>query len=388
MTEKTINNTKATIAICSIAFLTLASSATSPALAVIGNNFPEASDEAIASIATLDTICSVPFTILTGLLLGRFVKFRAMTFIGLLITFIGGISPYFASSITQVLIGRAILGIGKGLTVPITTTITLSIFKGEDVSKQFSRNSMATNCGAILFQLVGGFLADISWNLPFSVYFLVLPTIVVAYFFLPEPSENVQTALQSVKGFNISKIFTKHVFFWSVIHALYMLWFYAYVTQTSGIIIGDGFGDSTTAAIVLSLFTLIGVYGGYSFHKIRRCLGVKTMTLGFVVNSFSFLALAFCKDLPSYILFSCTFGFGYGLLQPAMNYFLGIGLDKDYRAACISVSTIISSIGSFGSSYAVKYSKILFDSDWDRLPFVIGAVFFMALGVLFIFSRK
>ena len=85
--EDKIKRTKAMIAVCAIAFLTLVSSATSPALAVIGDNFPEASPEAVASIATLDTLTSVPFTILTGLLLGRFVKYRAMTFIGLIISF-------------------------------------------------------------------------------------------------------------------------------------------------------------------------------------------------------------------------------------------------------------------------------------------------------------
>ncbi len=379
--------TKATISICAIAFLSLVSSATSPALAVIGQNFPEASSEAIASIATLNTITSVPFTIISGLVLGRKVKFRTATFIGLFFSLLGGILPFFATTITEVLVGRAILGIGSGISAPVITCLVLSLFKGDDISKQFSRNSMATNIGAVIFQMLGGILCNYNWKLPFAVYFLVIPVMVIAFFWLPEPKEAVSTGLQNVKGFNLSHIITKHVLFWAITHALYMLWFYAYVTQTSGIIVRNGYGNSTVAAVVLSLFTLIGVLGGGSFHKIQKKIGVKAMTLGFAINGISFLALAFADNIVVYTIFSLTFGFGYGLLQPAVSYFLGIGLDDNYRAASISVSTIISSIGSFGSSYAVKYSKILLNTDWERTPFAVGCVFFLALGLLFVFIK-
>ncbi len=385
---KTINEkNKAVASICAIAFLTLVSSATSPALAVIGKNFPEASSEAIASIATLSTLTSVPFTIISGLLLGRKVKFRTATFIGLFFTLLGGVMPFFATNVTEILIGRAVLGIGSGISTPVITCLVLSLFKGDDISKQFSRNSMATNIGAVIFQMLGGILCNYSWKLPFAVYFIVLPVMVIAFMWLPEPKESATTGLQSVKGFDLSKIITKHVMFWSIVYALYMLWFYTYVTQTSGIIVNNGYGDSTVAAVVLSLFTLIGVLGGGLFHKIQKKIGVKSMTLGLCMNGVSFIFLALSRDLVAYSIFSLTFGFGYGLLQPAVDYFMGIGLDDDYRAASISVSKIVSSLGSFGSAYAVKYSKIIFHTTWDRTPFVVGSVFFILLGLIFVFIK-
>ncbi len=385
---KTISDkNKAIASICAVTFLTLVSSATSPALAVIGKNFPEASSEAVASIATLNTLTSVPFTIISGLVLGRKVKFRTATFIGLFFTLLGGVMPFFATNVAEILVGRAVLGIGTGISTPVVTCLVLSLFKGDDISKQFSRNSMATNIGAVIFQMLGGILCNYSWRLPFAVYFVVLPVMVIAFVWLPEPKESASTGLQSVKGFDLSKIITKHVMFWSLVHALYMLWFYAYVTQTSGIIVNNGYGDSTVAAIVLSLFTLVGVLGGGMFHKIQKKIGVKTMTLGLCLNGVSFIFLALSKDIVTYTIFSLTFGFGYGLLQPSVSYFLGIGLDDDYRAASISVSTIISSVGSFLSSYAVKYSKIIFNTSWDRIQFVVGSVFFILLGLMFIFIK-
>lgn len=385
--ERISEKNKAVISVCALAFLTLVSSATSPALAVIGQNFPEASSEAISSIATLNTLTSVPVTIIIGLLLGRKVKFRTATFIGLFFSLLGGVLPFFATNVTEILVGRAILGIGTGILTPVVTCLVLSLFKGDDISKQFSRNSMATNVGAVIFQMLGGILCNYSWKLPFAVYFVVLPVMLIAFLWLPEPKESASTALQNVKGFDLSKIITKHVLFWALVHALYMLWFYAYVTQTSGIIVNNGYGDSTAAAVVLSLFTLIGVLGGGMFHRIQKKIGVKAMTMGFCINGLSFIFLAMSNNLIVYTIFSLTFGFGYGLLQPAVDYFMGIGLEDDYRAASISVSKIISSLGSFLSSYAVKYSKIIFNTSWDRIQFVVGSVFFILMGLMFIFIK-
>ena len=272
---------------------------------------------------------------------------------------------------------------------PVSTTVILSVFKGDEIAKQYSRNSISTNIGAIIFQLLGGVLCNISWRVPFMVYLAVIPVLLLVIMFLPEPGHSVKAepGLQKVKSFDLSKIITKHVIFWSVVHLLYMMWFYPYVTQTSGIILRNGYGNSTTSAIVLSLFTLAGVIGGYCFYVLQKKFKMKVVFIGFLINCLSYVLLTLSKDIVSYTIVSCIFGFGYGVLGPSMSYFLGIGLDKDYRAASIAFSTILSSLGSFGSSYAVKYAKIIFKSDWERLPFVVGSVFFAAFAVLFLFFK-
>ena len=84
---------RATIAIGAMSFITLASSATSPALSTIAKSFPAASSEAIASIATLSSLTAVVFTIVSGLLVGKKVKFTLMAVIGLSVTTIGGVIP-------------------------------------------------------------------------------------------------------------------------------------------------------------------------------------------------------------------------------------------------------------------------------------------------------
>ena len=93
MSRERNENWKAIIALCAMAFLGLAASATSPALATIGQNFPTATAEQIAAIATLSTLTGVPLTIISGLIAGRKVKFRTLAITGLSVTLIGGFLP-------------------------------------------------------------------------------------------------------------------------------------------------------------------------------------------------------------------------------------------------------------------------------------------------------
>ena len=145
---------KSILAILAMSFITLAASATSPALATISKSFPEASPTAIASIATLSSLTAVPCTILSGMIAGRRVRFRTLTALGLIVTFLGGLLPVFAGSIYEILLGRAILGVGTGLIAPLTSTLVLYLFSGDEVPKQLGRNAMATNVGAVIFQLL------------------------------------------------------------------------------------------------------------------------------------------------------------------------------------------------------------------------------------------
>jgi len=379
---------KAIIAICAMSFITLASSATSPALATIAESFPNASAEAIASIATLSSLTAVPFTILSGLLAGNKIKFRALASLGLFVVLLGGILPYFAKTIGQVLLGRAILGVGTGLLGPIVSTLTLSLFTGEDVAKQFSRNMMSTNLGAVIFQLLGGFLCNYNWRMPFAAYLAVAPVLITVLLLLPEPETVTQKdgglAGSFKNGFSIGKILTGHVLFWSFLYCVYMLFFYPYVTEMSGIVQKNGWGNATTTAIILSIFTAMGVLGGYLFYPLNRRFGKYVLSIGFGIGAVSYLLLCLCSSAWSLTVVSCMYGLGYGMVGPAINYYLGIKLLPEYRAASVAASSLFCHIGSFGSPFLIGFFRDITGSTWDRFSFIVGACFYAAAALLFI----
>ncbi len=374
---------KSVIAICAMSFIVLASSATSPALATISRNFPEASATAIASIATLSNLTAVPFTILSGVIAGRKIRFRTLTMIGLAIVFVGGIMPFFATSIGQILAGRAILGAGTGLISPIASTLVLSLFTGDDVPKQLGRNGMATNVGAVLFQLLGGYLCKFNWRMPFMAYLAIIPVFLIVLLLLPEPEKPVLK-----ERIRLLDALTWHVALWGIFNAAHMVFFYPFVTEMSGIVLNNGFGDATVTAIILSVCTGTGVLGGYLFYRIHRVCFKRTFSVGFGLCAAGYLLVIFANNVVGLLISAAVFGIGYGLLSPTFTYYLGVPLKPELRAASLSMYHIFTSMGSFGSAFVLSTARSLAHSTWDRFSFALGLAFYLIAAILVLIFGK
>ena len=378
---------KAILAILAMAFITLAASATSPALATIAQSFPDAPATAIASIATLSSLTAVPCTILSGMIAGRKVRFRTLTAVGLVVTFLGGLLPVFAKSIAQILLGRAVLGVGTGLIAPLTSTLVLYLFSGDDVPKQLGRNAMSTNVGAVIFQLLGGYLCNYSWRMPFLAYLAVLPVLLIVLLCLPEPEKGPEKARQKLE---LREVLTGHVVGWGAFFAAHMIFFYPIITEMSGIVLNNGFGDAAMTAVILSVLTGTGVLGGYLFYPVHRRCGLVTLSAGFGLCGVGYVLMIFASGAWGLLLAAAVFGVGYGLLQPTFTYYLGVPLKPELRAASLSVYHIFTSLGTFGSAFVLSFLKQLTGTGYERFSFAVGLGFYgiAAVCVLFFSSVK
>lgn len=66
----------------------------------------------------------------------------------------------------------ALLGIGSGLIIPLSTGLISRYFTGEYRVKQFGYSSALTNVTLVVATAVTGYLAEANWHLPFIVYLL------------------------------------------------------------------------------------------------------------------------------------------------------------------------------------------------------------------------
>lgn len=373
---------KSIISLCAMSFILLAASATSPALATIADSFPNAPASVVSSIATISNLFGVPFMIVTGVIGGKRAGFRQLAIIGLSLVAVGGLIPFFSTDLIQILLGRAILGIGTGLSNPIISTLTLSLFEADDTAKQFSRNMMSTNVGAVIFQLSGGFLCQAGWRMSFLAYLVVIPVLVIVVFMLPEPERIIRK--NGELRFSVSKVLTPHVIFWSTVYALYMMFFYPFVTEISGILATENLGGAMTSALILSIHTGFGVLGGFLFYHINRVIRIFIFSVGFGMCALGYSGLAISSNIASIALSAIVFGTGYGILGPAINYYLGRTLEPEYRAASVATENLFSSIASFLSPFVLASIKNVFDVSFNRLSFIICAAFFVVATLYFV----
>lgn len=217
-------NRRLTISILSVSLLTImASAAISPAMAKIAQAFPDAGKTLIKLVLTMPSLMITPFALLSGWLVMRVSK-KSVLYTGLAIYCLAGVGGGFAQTIPQLLVIRAILGIGIGLIMPLSTTLIADFFEGEARTKMMGLSGAVNNVGGVIFLAVSGWLACLSWRYSFGVYALSLVTLVMALLWLPEPKA------QAASGPSRARL-NASVFRCSFYGLLMMIAFYALPTN-------------------------------------------------------------------------------------------------------------------------------------------------------------
>jgi len=214
--------------ILSVSLLTImASAAVAPALGRIRMAFPGVNDTLIKLVLTLPPLFIVPFSFITGLLVKRMKK-KTIMLIGLSIYFLAGIGGGFVpeGSIISLLVIRAILGMGVGLIMPLSTTLVGDFYDGDARRKMMGYAVSVQNLGGVIFQITAGYLAVISWRYSFGVYSMAFIIFMLIAAFLPEPPKSTPAPGQRQKSALPLK-----VYICAGLCALNMVTFYAVMTN-------------------------------------------------------------------------------------------------------------------------------------------------------------
>lgn len=101
----------------------------------------------------------------------------------LLIFGISGASGYFSDTFFFMFVGRAILGLSIAGIKTATVAMVGDYYEGAERNKIIGWQGSAMKIGGVVFMLLGGFLANYSWQVPFLGYmlaFVILPSGLIA----------------------------------------------------------------------------------------------------------------------------------------------------------------------------------------------------------------
>ncbi len=167
------------IAIWSISALTsLPGLAVSPILGDLTKIFPKATDLDIHVSTSLPSLLIIPFILLGGKLTEKVDYVRVLK-VGLWLFAASGVLYLISNRMWQLIVVSALLGIGSGLIIPLSTGLVSRYFVGTYRVKQFGLSSAITNFTLVIATAVTGYLAEVSWHLPFLVYLLPLVSILL-----------------------------------------------------------------------------------------------------------------------------------------------------------------------------------------------------------------
>ena len=367
------------IGIWSISALTsLPGLAVSPILGELSTIFPHATELDIQMLTSLPSLLIIPFVLLAGKLAEKRDFIRLLR-VGLWLFAASGVLYLFSSKMWQLMAVSALLGIGAGLIIPLSTGLISRYFTGEYRVKQFGYSSAITNMTLVVATAVTGYLAEVHWRLPFVVYLLPLISLVLsAYLKKNTVSVTVKQASAVISSMQSAPVISGKYGI-HIRHLIQLMLFYGVVTY---VVLAVTFNlpflmeahhfSSGNSGLMISLFFLAIMAPGFMLDNIVKLLGNKTKLYSLLAVAVGLL-LIWISPTEWLIVPGCILvGLGYGIIQPLIY-------DKTVDTAIPQKTTlalafvmVMNYLAILLSPFITDFFQWIFHTGSQEFPFIFN----------------
>lgn len=377
----------ALVAIWSIsAIISLPGLAISPILEDLDKIFPSASELEVEMLESLPSLMIIPFMLLSGRWSVRGNKIRLLV-IGSAIFLISGIGSLLSRSLVELIVLGAVMGVGAGIIIPLSTGFVVDYFTGDYRIKQLGISSAVNNLALVGATSLTGYLADIEWHFAFAVYLLPAVTLILIPALShtrpePEPPQGAQRRQQGLNG----RIIVGLMLFYFIITYASLV-----VTFNTSYLASEGGMSSSKSGLLISLFFLAIMAPGFVLNRVMNLLGKATnlwsllvMGVGLLVMSLphpSFLKLAVGAILT---------GLGYGVMQPLIYDKAATNSPPHLSTLALSLVMVVNYLAILVAPFIIDGIDWLFTTKSYAFPFLFNGLLtlVMALITLFVFRKS
>ena len=377
----------ALVAIWSIsAIISLPGLAISPILEDLDKIFPSASELEVEMLESLPSLMIIPFMLLSGRWSVRGNKIRLLV-IGSAIFLISGIGSLLSRSLVELIVLGAVMGVGAGIIIPLSTGFVVDYFTGDYRIKQLGISSAVNNLALVGATSLTGYLADIEWHFAFAVYLLPAVTLILIPALShtrpePEPPQGAQRRQQGLNG----RIIVGLMLFYFIITYASLV-----VTFNTSYLASEGGMSSSKSGLLISLFFLAIMAPGFVLNRVMNLLGKATnlwsllvMGVGLLVMSLphpSFLKLAVGAILT---------GLGYGVMQPLIYDKAATNSPPHLSTLALSLVMVVNYLAILVAPFIIDGIDWLFVTKSNSFPFLFNGLLTLvvALVTLFVFRKS
>lgn len=367
------------IGIWSVSALTsLPGLAVSPILGELSTIFPHATELDIQMLTSLPSLLIIPFVLLAGKLAEKRDFIRLLR-VGLWLFAASGVLYLFSSRMWQLMAVSALLGIGAGLIIPLSTGLISRYFTGEYRVRQFGYSSAITNMTLVVATAVTGYLAEVHWRLPFAVYLLPLISLVLsAYLKKDTASVTIKQAAAIIPPIQSTPVISGKYGI-HIRHLVQLMLFYGLVTY---VVLAVTFNlpflmeahhfSSGNSGLMISLFFLAIMAPGFMLDSLVKLLGNKTKLYSLLAIAVGLL-LIWISPTEWLIVPGCILvGLGYGIIQPLIY-------DKTVDTAIPQKTTlalafvmVMNYLAILLSPFITDFFQWIFHTGSQEFPFIFN----------------
>ncbi|RGZ94203.1 MFS transporter [Bacteroides stercoris] len=367
------------IGIWSVSALTsLPGLAVSPILGELSTIFPHATELDIQMLTSLPSLLIIPFVLLAGKLAEKRDFIRLLR-VGLWLFAASGVLYLFSSRMWQLMAVSALLGIGAGLIIPLSTGLISRYFTGEYRVRQFGYSSAITNMTLVVATAVTGYLAEVHWRLPFAVYLLPLISLVLsAYLKKDAASVTIKQVAAIIPPIQSTPVISGKYGI-HIRHLVQLMLFYGLVTY---VVLAVTFNlpflmeahhfSSGNSGLMISLFFLAIMAPGFMLDSLVKLLGNKTKLYSLLAIAIGLL-LIWISPTEWLIVPGCILvGLGYGIIQPLIY-------DKTVDTAIPQKTTlalafvmVMNYLAILLSPFITDFFQWIFHTGSQEFPFIFN----------------
>ncbi len=303
--------------------------AVTPILGKLSVIFPHSTELDVQMLSSLPSLLIIPFIILAGKLTER-VNFIRLLQVGLAIFALSGILYLFAGKMWQLIAISAMLGVGSGMIIPLSTGLISKYFVGPYRVKQFGLSSAITNLTLVAATAVTGYLAEVNWHLPFVVYLFPLLSLVLSVYLQrsmisEEGRASITNDEKTDAGTPVDPEVGKYKYGVNIKYLLQVMMFYGLATYLALIVtfnlpflMEEYHFSSGDSGVMISLFFLAIMAPGLFLNRIVGLFREKTTFYSLLCMAVG-LALIWISPKEWVIAPGCILvGLGYGVIQPVI----------------------------------------------------------------------
>ncbi|MEN6388996.1 MAG: MFS transporter [Syntrophomonas sp.] len=297
------------VSVLSISLLTLmAGAAVAPGLSEISRVFAGYSPTLVKLVISLPPLLIIPFSLLSGFFSSVIGK-KNLLIAGLIIYLIGGAGAFWVDSIPLLLVFRAVLGMGTGIILPLSTGLIADFYGGDERAKMLGFSSAANCLGTIAANIAAGILVAINWHYIFYVYFLAVPVLLLAVPFIPVKSP-------PEKEVGPKANIPKELGYWAVAAFFTMLAFFGVVANLSLLVDSRNLGGPQVSGLMFALNSLCMLLSGALFLTVQKKLKKLYSSFMLLLMAGGYAGLVIAGSLPLLIVSIILSGLGTGLAFP------------------------------------------------------------------------
>ncbi|AQP53613.1 MFS transporter [Vagococcus penaei] len=379
---KQTHRTMEIIAILSLSLMltsTLSVSGVIPELLLYFNDYSRSSVEWLISVTSIAT------TIMVGLnpLVSKVISERKSVILGLLLTGIAGVIPFFIVSYPVILVSRIFIGVGIGFLNTRAISLIGERFSGNMRSKLLGFRVSAETIGQTVLTLAAGQLLLVSWQAPFLIYltaFLILGLYLVygPKDTLPASDDLPVTEVQSAAKLTRKQV--NYVLVNTLFLGILISISVSTILRIPSLLVEQDIGTVLVANRTLSLFMFAGFLAGLCFGSFVVKFGRYILPVFLVISSLGLGLLVLSQTIIFSLLGAFLAGFALTICVSCVFNNLSENITKEALNTANSIVLVGSNLGAATAPLLLGIIAIV-NPDL-RVPFGLHALILLVIAAL------